>query len=110
MQCDLTAGMQSLGLNDVVGREGPVWLTSWLHYGLIKNHENFDRTLDMDAYVDLFRRPLTPWYEEARSYFQSETTQERWGDAMRFIITTQNPSDELRKRAAQLASTPWAAE
>jgi hypothetical protein len=37
--------------------------------------------LDMDAYVDLIRRLQTPWYEEARSFFQTESIQNGWGIA-----------------------------
>ena len=79
--CDQDRSMQSLGLNDLVGQAGQAWLTSFLSYGPVKNHGNSDRVLDMDAYVDLFRRLQTPWYEEARPYFQSETIQEVWGDS-----------------------------
>lgn len=95
-QCDLDPRMQSLGLKDLVGQDGQAWLTSWLSYGPIKNHGNSDRILDMDAYVDLFRRLQTPWYEEARPYFQSETIQEVWGDSSEVIPYV---SDSLRRIA-----------
>ncbi|MBG6060148.1 hypothetical protein RCH16_003623 [Cryobacterium sp. MP_M5] len=79
--CDLDRRMQSLEVAHFVGQKGQASLTSWLSYGPIKNHGNSARILDMDAYVDLFRRLQTPWYEEARPYFQSEAIQEVWGDS-----------------------------
>lgn len=94
--CDPDRSMQSLGLNDLVGQEGQAYLLSWLSYGPIKNHGNFDRILDLDAYVDLFRRLQTPWYEEARPYFQSETIQEHWGDSNE---VAPYDSDSLRRIA-----------
>lgn len=98
-QCDLDRGQtQSLGLNDLVGQLGQARLTSWLSYGPIKNHDNDNRIVDMNEYVDLFRRLQTPWYEEARPYFQAEPIQEMWGDANE---VAPYESDALRRIAEQ---------
>lgn len=94
--CDLDARMQSLGLDDLAGQGGQVWLLSWLSYGPIKNLGNSIRVLDMDGYVDLFRRLQTPWYEEARPYLRAHVTLEGWGDANEIAPYD---SDSLRRIA-----------
>jgi hypothetical protein len=97
-QCDFDSKMRSLELNDLAGPDGQAWLTSWLSYGPISNPGNSDRILDMDAFVDLFRRLQTPWYEEARPYFRSETIQDGWADSNEVFPYT---SDSLRRIAEE---------
>jgi hypothetical protein len=79
--CDPDRRMQSLGISDLVGPAGQAHLLSWLSYGKIMNHTGPLRVVDIDAYTDLFRRLQTPWYEEARPYFQSASVKDGWGDA-----------------------------
>lgn len=74
---------ESLELDSYLGDEGRARLLSYLSLGPIYNRQVQDprpTILDFPAFVDLFHRFQTPWYEEARRYFDTAATQELLGD------------------------------
>jgi hypothetical protein len=71
----------NLPLSSFLGPDGAAMMLGWLSYGPIKNNPGNVRVKDFDQYVDLFRRVQTPGYEEARPYFNAESTHHWFGDA-----------------------------
>ncbi len=71
----------SLDLDLFLGSNGLAMLLSWLSIGPLKGGGSDPRVANMDEFVDFVRRVQTPYYEEARSRFDEETTHHWLGDA-----------------------------
>ncbi len=71
-------------LEDFLGEDGISELLSFLSIGPVKkylgqgSHCSVD---DIDGFVDFFRRVQTPFYEEARRYFNKQELLEDYSDA-----------------------------
>lgn len=101
---DHSSGIHTSTLADLLGLDGQARLLSWLSYGPIKNTGSQLRINDLDAFVDLFRRLQTPWYEEARPHFGSSDVAEQWGDANEIAPYEQH----ALRRIAEEANDPTA--
>lgn len=67
----------SLDLDGLLGPEGQAHLLSFLSAGPL-NGQSEPRVVNMDEFVDVFRRLQTPWYEEARQSFNDEDVVNDW--------------------------------
>lgn len=63
----------SLDIAEFLGDVGQARLLAMLSVGRLLEG-NVPGVADLDAYVDLFRRVQTPWYEEARGHWDDEAT------------------------------------
>jgi hypothetical protein len=70
----------STNLSSFLGADGLAYAMSLLSPGPIMG-DTYVRVLDFNGFVDLVRRTQTPWYEEARRYWQNEHTQHWLADA-----------------------------
>jgi hypothetical protein len=73
----------SMSLDTFLGEQGVQYLLQFLSRGKIK--ENLGQTSraqvkDMNEFVDFFRRVQTPYYEEARTKFNSSTLLDDFSD------------------------------
>lgn len=86
-RCDPGSGSghtQSLEISAYLGDEGRARLLSYLGLGpLLSDRVDNPRPTITDflAYVDLFHRFQTPWYEEARPWFGSHDAEEMFSDS-----------------------------
>ena len=83
-RCDLKDHHSSMSLDTFLGSEGLAWLTSMLSIGPIKlrlGQKSGPDVRDMHEFMDFFRRCQTPYYEEARRYFNDEDILDRFSDA-----------------------------
>lgn len=83
-KCDTDKSFSYVALSKFLGENGLSYLLSKLSLGKLKlliNKETFTQISKFDEFVDFFRRLQTPYYEEARLHFQSETTQEKHYDS-----------------------------
>lgn len=72
-----TAGYtNSLEIDAFIGDDGRARLLSYLHRGPLFEGTSESLISDHADYVDLFHRMQTPWYEEARPYFNSDHARE----------------------------------
>jgi hypothetical protein len=70
----------STELLSFLGADGLAYAMSLLSAGPIMGDSAL-RVRDFDGFVDLVRRTQTPWYEEARPFWQTEDTQHWLADA-----------------------------
>lgn len=67
-------------LSSFLGDEGLAYALSLLSPGPIMGDADV-KVVDFNGFVDLVRRTQTPWYEQARSYWETEHTHHWLGDA-----------------------------
>lgn len=82
--CDKERNDKSWELSHTLGLDGHAWWMSFLTNGPVRHGEPKAGVVDMDEFVDAFRRAQVPGYEEARPYFRSAEVQERYADAPEF--------------------------
>ena len=73
----------SLALTDFLGERGRQWLLSTLSVGVVKKNlgqSSSPLPVNMDEFVDFFRRVQTPYYEEARLKFNDRNVLEWFSD------------------------------
>ncbi|MBZ4558674.1 hypothetical protein GBO17_06895 [Mycobacterium avium subsp. hominissuis] len=68
-------------LSMFLGDKGLAYALGLLSDGPIKGGESAVRVADFDSFTDLVRRVQTPWYEEARPFWNTEHTQHWLADA-----------------------------
>ncbi len=71
-RCDDKSYRLSSALQDFLGLRGITYLLTFLSLGPIKEHLGQGKhcdIVDMDEFVDFFRRVQLPYYEEARQHF-----------------------------------------
>ncbi len=84
IKCDPKKGFPcSMPIETFLGADGLVYLTSFLSLGPIKGvmGSNFTGVRDFDEFVDFMRRMQTPYYEDARRFYETEDVVERYNDA-----------------------------
>lgn len=74
----------SLDVERLVGPAGQAQLLSLLSAGPLMNSGPSNRIGDFDAFVDVFRRLHTPFYEEARLQFSEPDVQHRFSDSNQY--------------------------
>lgn len=84
--CDDDRHHRSMPLTNFLGKKGLVYLTKFLSLGMIIKHrypdtQDSNTHVDLDEYVDFFRRVQLPYYEEARKYFSNSELQEDYYDS-----------------------------
>lgn len=67
-KCDISAYSASAALQDFLGVNGLVYLTSFLSLGPLKK-TSYSNVANNDEFVDFIRRVQIPYYEEARRKF-----------------------------------------
>jgi hypothetical protein len=83
-KCDLKDHSSSAPLEDFLGEKGLANLLSKLSLGPIKKSQGQKpvcQVVDMDEFVDFFRRVQTPFYEEARVKFGSPELMQDFDDS-----------------------------
>ena len=83
-KCDLKNHRASRALKDFIGDYGLTSLLSMLSLGPIKStygQTSYCQITDTDEFVDLIRRVQTPFYEEARRYFNNSDLLEHFSDS-----------------------------
>lgn len=86
-ECDpgASAGyMFSVDVDKLVGPAGQAQLLALLSAGPLMNAGPSNRIADFDAFVDVFRRLHTPFYEEARRQFDEPDVQDRFSDSHQY--------------------------
>lgn len=78
--CDPDRSASSWELHDALGMDGQAWWLSFLSYGRMFGAQK-PGVVDMDEFVDAFRRAQTPFYEEARPYLRTDEVADSYGDA-----------------------------
>ena len=83
-KCDLSDHSSSAALKDFLGEKGLANLLCKLSLGPIKKSQgqkSVCQVVDMDEFVDFFRRVQSPFYEEARTKFGSPELRQDFDDA-----------------------------
>lgn len=72
----------SMELDQLLGDNGREYLLSKLDYGRLSGSDGIERDSlpNMTDFVDLFRRVQTPYYEEARRFFELELIKDDYED------------------------------
>lgn len=85
VRCDIASHQSSSALDDFLGPDGLAKLLSHLSLGPIKANLGQSRRLtevqDLDEFVDLIRRVQMPFYEHARTKFESPDLLADFADA-----------------------------
>lgn len=74
----------SMEIADLLGPAGQSFLLSFLSSGPMAKSSTFAKVDDLPAFVDLFRRLQTEWYEEARSRFTDPAVRAQFDDGNGF--------------------------
>jgi hypothetical protein len=96
-KCDQDDHHASSALTDFLGPDGLAKLLSHLSVGPFKGGGRSD-VKDLDEYVDFIRRVQSPYYEEARKYFDNHDVAEAYADANEVLPYLQN---QLKSIAAE---------
>lgn len=72
--------LENTELQNFLGAEGLAYALSLLSPGPLMGGADV-RVLDFNGFVDLVRRTQTPWYEQARSKWDTEQTRDWFTDA-----------------------------
>ena len=72
--CEPASYPSSVPLTEFIGSKGSTYLLSFISLGKIKargRYRNYCHVVDFDEFVDLYRRVQIPYYEEARTKFNT---------------------------------------
>jgi hypothetical protein len=86
-RCDRRELGGSHELSYVIGTEGQAWLLAFLTSGPLVGQPT-SGVVELDEWVDVFRRLQTPWYEQARRNFQAEKVRAEYSDASEVLPYT----------------------
>ena len=81
-----------------LGAKGLAYAMGFLSDGPIMGGEPRMRVADLDSFVDLVRRVQTPWYEEARPFWNTEHTQHWLADASESFPYTPGVLERIAKQ------------
>lgn len=84
-------------LSSFLGDDGLAYALSLLSPGPIMG-DTAVKVVDFNGFVDLVRRTQTPWYEEARPYWQTEHTAHWLADANQVAPYTRDVLERIAKQ------------
>jgi len=79
--CDNMSVPNSAELSWLIGENGLIFFTSFLSTGNAISGNCGNGVRDIDKFIDLMRRFQTPYYEEARKYFETDITKDLLSDS-----------------------------
>jgi hypothetical protein len=94
--CDTEPIVANVDLSGLLGDLGAARLLSLLSAGPLKGPGR-EPLVDLDGFVDFFRRLQVPWYEEARPHFDAEHVQSILGDANEIYPYTPDVLERIAK-------------
>lgn len=102
--CDTEHNHRSWELSHAVGLDGLAWWMHFLTNGPLRRGEPKAGVVDMDEFVDAFRRAQVPGYEEARPFFHSAEVLDHYADSNEFAPYEQHALADIAERGSRAES------
>ena len=102
--CDPNHNDPSSEISYTLGLDGHAWWMHFLTNGPLRRGEPKAGVVDMDEFVDAFRRAQVPGYEEARPYFRSPEVLEHYADSNELAPYEQHALADIAERGSRADS------
>ncbi|WP_226531366.1 hypothetical protein [Microbacterium paraoxydans] len=103
-ELDPTHDKLSAGLREVLGPDGQAMLLGLLSKGPVFAPEPRRVPIDLDAFVDVFRRLQSPGYEAARPYFGTVAADDDRDQGTGYLPYTQRRLEAIASEGLRLAA------